>query len=84
MSATAGTPVTTTRPEPKPGIVGVIHLKNGTQRTFTDYIRYFAARAYYQLRGEVLLAICSAIGDQHLIGEDARRGIVKAAQAKAA
>ena len=65
-------------------IVGVIHLKSGGQRTFTDYIRYFAARAYYQLRGECLLAVCSAIGDTHLVGEDARKGIIKDAIAKAA
>lgn len=65
-------------------IVGVIHLTNGTQRTFTDYIRYFAARAFYELRGEVRLAVHCAMGDTHLVGKDARKGIIKPAITKAA
>ena len=84
MSATAGTPVIKTRPDPTPSIVGVIHLKGGTMRTYTSYIQFLAARAYYQLQGQVALAVCSAIGCRHDIGEDARVGVVKPTATKQA
>jgi hypothetical protein len=40
-------------------IVGMIHLTNGRRKAFRSTILYFAARAYYGVRGEILVAYCS-------------------------
>lgn len=57
------TPTTTAPTTPKvKTLVGVITLKSGERLEFTDYISYFAARAFYSIRGAILLAVHSTWG----------------------
>ena len=47
----ASEPVVQTVKVATPNIVGVITLAGGVRKEFTDYISYFAARAFYSKMG---------------------------------
>jgi len=59
MSSTAGTPVVLKKKIHKATVVGMIYLTSGKRKAFLDYVSYFAARAFYSLRGLVKLAVHS-------------------------